>query len=51
MIELFGMGVTLDDLDDHTRLKAGGILLGLNLGRHRNARELDLQRVFREKDL
>ena len=51
LIELLGANVTITDLDDHARLLAGGILLGLNLGRHRNACGMDLNRAFRERDL
>ena len=51
ILELIGSGATVNDLDDHARLLAGGILLGLNLGRNKNARGLDLTRSFRERDL
>ena len=51
IVELFGADVCIDDLDDQTRLIAGGVLLGMNLIRHRNARGLDLYSAFRERDL
>ena len=51
LIELLGAGVKITDLDDHTRLLAGGVLLGLNLGRNKCARGMDLSRSFRERDL
>ena len=51
LIELFGAKASLTDLDDHTRVKAGALLLGLNLGRYRTARGLDLSLSFRERDL
>lgn len=51
ILEMIGSGATVTDLDDHARLLAGGLLLGLNLGRNKNARGLDLNRSFRERDL
>ena len=51
LIELFGANVSITDLDDHTRLLAGAVLLGMNLGRQKNACGLDLNRAFRERDL
>ena len=51
ILELIGANANLTDLDDHTRGIAGGVLLGLNLGRHQSAKGLDLSRSFREKDL
>ena len=51
LLELLGANVSITDLDDHNRLLAGGILLGLNLGRHKNAYGLDLNRAFKERDL
>ena len=51
LIELLDANVSITDLDDHSRLLAGGILLGINLGRHRTALGLDLNRAFRERDL
>ena len=51
LLELLGANVCITDLDDHARLLAGGILLGLNLGRNKNGQGMDLNRAFRERDL
>ena len=51
LVELFGANISLTDLDDHTRVLAGAVLLGLNLGRKRSTCGLDLNRAFRERDL
>ena len=51
LIELLEANVKITDLDDHNRLLAGALLLGMNLGRGRSARGMDLTRAFRERDL
>ena len=51
LIEILGTDATRDALDDHHRLLAGALLLGLNLGYKKNAQGLDLGLAFREKDL
>ena len=51
LLELLGTNATVNDLDDHTRVKAGAILLGINLARHQSARGLNLNLSFRERDL
>ena len=51
LIEILGTDATRDDLDDHHRLLAGALLLGLNLGHKKSAQGLDLSLAFRERDL
>ena len=51
LIEIMATNATYDDLDDHTRLLAGALLLGLNLGHTKSNHGLDLTLAFRERDL
>ena len=51
LIEIMETNATINDLDDQLRLLAGGLLLGLNLGRDNHAHGLDLGLSFRETDL
>ena len=51
LLEMIGAKARVNDLDDHHRLLAGGLLLGINLVRERSAKGLDLTRTFRERDL
>ena len=51
VLELLGAKAAVTDLDDHHRLVAGGVLVGLNLAYHRKTPALPLERVFRERDL
>ena len=50
LLELLGNRTSVDDLDDHQRLSAGYLLLGLNLAMNKNAGRLDLTRSFTELD-
>ena len=50
LLELLGNQTSVDDLDDHHRLAAGYLLLGMNLCMNKNAGRLDLTRSFTEND-
>ena len=51
LLEILDSGADLEDYDDHTRLLAGGLLLGLNLQRTGGSGILNAKMPFQERDL